>query len=158
MYRPGAGGQFSGLTDQEFEDCNMGGYKSMPGFSPAAPAVRAAELPSYPCPWTGGRRGPSIQSRTSRSGPMPPPPRSSLTSRSRRLKTSPSSQPSRYVIKINYVPKVLLIKILSLFQVTACTPNALSCGSTCGCVGCMGSIAQLAYTYIQLLGHVTEDQ
>ena len=57
-----------------------------------------------------------------------------------------------YVIKINYVPKVLLIKFLSLFQVTACTPNP------CGCVGCMGSIAQLAYTYIQLLGHVTEDQ
>merc|ERR1711872_429439 len=40
-------------------------------------------------------------------------------------------------------------------QVTACTPNPLSCGGT---GGCMGSIPQLAFTYIQLFGHVTEDE
>merc|ERR1712048_28960 len=46
------------------------------------------------------------------------------------------------------------LPILSAQQVTACTPNTLSCGGT---GGCMGSIPQLAYTYIQLFGHVTED-
>merc|ERR1711923_135510 len=44
--------------------------------------------------------------------------------------------------------------ILSAQQVTACTPNPLSCGGT---GGCMGSIPQLAFTYIQLFGHVQED-
>jgi len=43
---------------------------------------------------------------------------------------------------------------LSSQQVTSCTPNPLSCGGT---GGCMGSIAQLGYTYIQLFGHVTEE-
>merc|ERR1712013_260876 len=44
--------------------------------------------------------------------------------------------------------------ILSSQQVTSCTPNPLKCGGT---GGCMGSIPQLGYTYIQLFGHVTED-
>jgi hypothetical protein len=39
-------------------------------------------------------------------------------------------------------------------QVTACTPNPLACGGT---GGCMGSIPQLGYTYIQLFGHATEE-
>merc|ERR1719384_2065100 len=52
-------------------------------------------------------------------------------------------------IETNEVP------ILSAQQVTACTPNPLSCGGT---GGCMGSIPQLAFTYIQLFGHVTEDE
>lgn len=43
---------------------------------------------------------------------------------------------------------------LSSQQVTSCTPNPLSCG---GVGGCMGSIPQLGYTYIQLFGHATED-
>ena len=47
------------------------------------------------------------------------------------------------------------LPILSTQQVTACTPNTLHCG---GVGGCMGSIAQLAFSYIQLFGHVTEDQ
>ena len=46
------------------------------------------------------------------------------------------------------------LPILSAQQVTACTPNPLHCG---GSGGCMGSIPQLAFTYIQLFGHVTED-
>ena len=45
--------------------------------------------------------------------------------------------------------------ILSAQQVTAFTPNPLSCGGT---GGCMGSIPQLALTYIQIFGHVTEDK
>jgi len=44
--------------------------------------------------------------------------------------------------------------VLSSQQVTSCTPNPLSCGGT---GGCMGSIPQLGYTYIQLFGHVQED-
>merc|ERR1712203_260207 len=42
---------------------------------------------------------------------------------------------------------------LSSQQVTSCTPNTLSCGGT---GGCMGSIPQLGYTYLQLFGHVAE--
>ena len=47
------------------------------------------------------------------------------------------------------------LPILSAQQVTACTPNPLHCG---GSGGCMGSIPQLAFTYIQLFGHVTEEE
>merc|ERR1712142_344957 len=43
---------------------------------------------------------------------------------------------------------------LSAQQVTSCTPNPLMCGGT---GGCMGSIPQLGYSYIQLFGHATED-
>merc|ERR1719179_104186 len=42
---------------------------------------------------------------------------------------------------------------LSTQQVTACTPNPLSCGGT---GGCYGSFPQLGYTYIQLFGHSME--
>ena len=41
------------------------------------------------------------------------------------------------------------VPILAARQVTACTPNPLSC---------MGSVPQLALTYIQLFRHVTEDE
>lgn len=44
------------------------------------------------------------------------------------------------------------VPILSAQQVTA---SPLTCGGT---GGCMGSIPQLAFTYIQLFGHVTEDE
>merc|ERR1711997_1145563 len=43
---------------------------------------------------------------------------------------------------------------LSAQQVTSCTPNPLSCGGT---GGCMGSIPQLGYSYIQLFGHASDD-
>merc|ERR1711970_1453433 len=43
---------------------------------------------------------------------------------------------------------------LSTQQVTSCTPNPLKCGGT---GGCYGSIPQLGYTYIQLFGHITEE-
>jgi len=46
------------------------------------------------------------------------------------------------------------LPVLSAQQVTACTPNPLACGGT---GGCMGSIPQLGYTYIQLFGHATEE-
>merc|ERR1711973_847985 len=43
---------------------------------------------------------------------------------------------------------------LSTQQVTSCSPNTLNCGGT---GGCYGSIPQLGYTYVQLFGHVTEE-
>jgi len=46
------------------------------------------------------------------------------------------------------------VPILSTQQVTSCAPNTLNCGGT---GGCYGSIAQLGYSYIQLFGHVTEE-
>jgi len=46
------------------------------------------------------------------------------------------------------------LPVLSAQQVTSCTPNPLACGGT---GGCMGSIPQLGYTYIQLFGHSSED-
>lgn len=46
------------------------------------------------------------------------------------------------------------LPVLSSQQVTSCTPNTMSCGGT---GGCMGSIPQLGYTYIQLFGHSTEE-
>ena len=42
---------------------------------------------------------------------------------------------------------------LSAQQITSCTPNPLKCGGT---GGCMGSIPQLAYSYVQLFGLVAE--
>jgi len=46
------------------------------------------------------------------------------------------------------------VPILSTQQVTSCSPNTLHCGGT---GGCYGSIPQLGYTYLQLFGHVKED-
>merc|ERR1712080_2775 len=46
------------------------------------------------------------------------------------------------------------LPILSPQQMTSCTPNPLTCG---GSGGCTGSICELGYNYIQLFGHVTEE-
>jgi len=46
------------------------------------------------------------------------------------------------------------LPILSAQQVTSCAPNDLQCGGT---GGCMGSVPQLGFTYLQLFGHVTEE-
>jgi len=43
---------------------------------------------------------------------------------------------------------------LSTQQVTSCTPNPLSCGGT---GGCMGSTPPLGYNYVQLFGHIAEE-
>ena len=47
------------------------------------------------------------------------------------------------------------LKELSAQHITSCTPNPLKCGGT---GGCMGSVAQLAYSYIQLFGLTTEKE
>jgi len=43
---------------------------------------------------------------------------------------------------------------LSAQQVTSCTPNLLQCGGT---GGCYGSVTQLGFNYLQLFGHMSED-
>lgn len=42
---------------------------------------------------------------------------------------------------------------LSAQQVTSCTPNVLQCG---GSGGCMGSVTQLGFNYLQLFGQMSE--
>jgi cathepsin L len=43
---------------------------------------------------------------------------------------------------------------LSAQQVTSCTPNVLQCGGT---GGCMGSVTQLGFSYLQLFGQMAEE-
>ena len=44
--------------------------------------------------------------------------------------------------------------LLIFMKVTTCTPNPLHCGGT---GGCLGSIPQLGYNYVQLFGLATND-
>jgi len=131
--------QFSDLTDQEFEDRHMGGYKRMPGFAPgpanAAPAKRAEQLPE------------SVDWREK--GAISPVKDQQACGSCWAFAATAQIEAYTQIQEGGDIP------ILSAQQVTACTPNPLSCGGT---GGCMGSIAQLAYTYIQLFGHVTEDE
>jgi len=131
--------QFSDLTDQEFEARHMGGYKRMPGFAPSnmtlAPAKRAAQLPE------------SVDWREK--GAISPVKDQQACGSCWAFCATAMIESYAQISEGGEVP------ILSAQQVTACTPNPLSCGGT---GGCMGSIAQLAYTYIQLFGHVTEDE
>jgi len=46
------------------------------------------------------------------------------------------------------------VQNLSAQQVTSCTPNLLQCGGT---GGCYGSVTQLGFNYLQLFGHMSED-
>ena len=42
---------------------------------------------------------------------------------------------------------------LSVEQITACAPNPLTCG---GSGGCLGSVEQLGYNYVQLFGAASD--
>merc|ERR1719283_594995 len=46
------------------------------------------------------------------------------------------------------------VKELSAQQVTSCAPNDVQCG---GSGGCYGSVTQLGFNYLQLFGHMTEE-
>ena len=46
------------------------------------------------------------------------------------------------------------LEALSYQQATACAPNPLVCG---GGGGCLGSVEQLAYSYLQLFGAVRDE-
>ena len=47
-----------------------------------------------------------------------------------------------------------VLTVLSAQQMTSCTPNPLTCGGT---GGCQGSTPPLGYNYIQLFGHIKEE-
>jgi len=132
--------QFSDLTDEEFETQHMGGYKKTPGMttatrSLAAPTKRAAQLPE------------SVDWREK--GAISPVKDQQACGSCWAFCATAMIESYAQITEGGDVP------ILSAQQVTACTPNPLSCGGT---GGCMGSIPQLAFTYIQLFGHVTEDE
>ena len=132
--------QFSDLTDEEFESLHMGGYKKTPGLttatrSLAAPTKRAAQLPE------------SVDWREK--GAISPVKDQQACGSCWAFCATAMIESYAQISEGGEVP------ILSAQQVTACTPNPLSCGGT---GGCMGSIPQLAFTYIQLFGHVTEDE
>jgi len=129
--------QFSDLTDAEFEAMHMGGYKKTPTVATTSTkktsSVKSSQLPE------------SVDWREK--GAISPV-KDQQACGSCWAFAATAMIESYAQINTNELP------ILSAQQVTACTPNTLSCGGT---GGCMGSIPQLAYTYIQLFGHVTED-
>merc|ERR1711872_73520 len=129
--------KFSDLTDEEFEAMHMGGYKKTPVASTGAPVKSLASGKQLPESVDWREKG-AIS-----------PVKDQQACGSCWAFAATAMIESYAQIETNEMP------ILSAQQVTACTPNPLSCGGT---GGCMGSIPQLAFTYIQLFGHVTEDE
>merc|ERR1711937_200367 len=128
--------EFSDLTSEEFEAVYTGGYKRLPMPSGNVPAARqskkAHELPSE-VDWR------NVTTEVKNQGQC-----GSCWA----FCTTEMIESYAGIAMNGSTP------ILSSQQVTSCTPNPLKCGGT---GGCMGSIPQLGYTYIQLFGHVTED-
>jgi len=129
--------QFSDLTEAEFEAFHMGGYKKTPVMATSnmegLTVKRAKDLPA------------SVDWRDK--GAVTPVKDQGGCGSCWAFCTTEMIE-SYAAISTNNLP------VLSAQQVTSCTPNTLSCGGT---GGCMGSIPQLGYTYLQLFGHVTED-
>merc|ERR1719370_907194 len=128
--------QFSDLTEAEFDTFHMGGYKKTPVMSPTMEGLSVKEPRTCP---------PSVDWRE-KGAVIPVKDQGSCGSCWAFCTTEMIE--SYAAISSNNLP------VLSAQQVTSCTPNTLSCGGT---GGCMGSIPQLGYTYLQLFGHVTED-
>jgi len=128
--------QFSDMTEAEFQAQYMGGYKKLPTpavNATAAPAKSVKDLPA------------SVDWREK--GAVTPVKNQGQCGSCWAFATTAMIE-SYAAIATGNLP------VLSSQQVTSCTPNPLSCGGT---GGCMGSIPQLAYTYIQLFGHASED-
>merc|ERR1712050_498590 len=126
--------QFSDLTQAEFESMYLGGYKRIPS-SPAeslSESNRAKDLPAE-MDW----RKEGVITEVKNQGQCG----------SCWAFCTTEMIESYAAIETGTLPE------LSAQQVTACTPNPLSCGGT---GGCYGSIPQLGYTYIQLFGHAAE--
>jgi len=131
--------KFSDLTDEEFEAMHMGGYKKTPVASTGAPVKSLAS----------GKQLPESVDWREKGAISPVKDQQACGSCWAFCATEMIESYAQLANPENDMP------ILSAQQVTACTPNPLSCGGT---GGCMGSIPQLAFTYIQLFGHVTEDE
>jgi len=128
--------QFSDLTQAEFESMYLGGYKRMPT-SPAE--VLADSKPAKDLPAEVDWRKEGVITDVKNQGQC-----GSCWA----FATTAMIESYAGIAMNGSTP------ILSSQQVTSCTPNPLKCGGT---GGCSGSIPQLGYTYIQLFGHVTED-
>jgi len=127
--------QFTDLTDAEFKAQNLGGYKRLP--TPAAPSTESKRaIKDLPASVDWREKG-------------------AITDvKNQGQCGSCWAFATTEVIESYAAIASGDLPVLSSQQVTSCTPNPLSCGGT---GGCMGSIPQLGYTYIQLFGHSTEE-
>jgi len=128
--------QFSDLTQEEFEDIHLTGYKRMvPG--EASPSV--------------GKKASSLQ--------LP----ESVDWREKNAVTDMKDQgacgscwafaATEQIESYTAIASGELVE-LSTQQMTSCAPNPLMCG---GNGGCSGSTPPLGYNYIQLFGHIKEE-
>merc|ERR1712203_519230 len=130
--------EFSDLTQAEFEAQMTGGYKKMPQSGAAVPAATTFKAKSRSeLPDSVDWRDQGAVSEVKNQGQCG----------SCWAFCTTEMIESYAAIETGTLPE------LSAQQVTACTPNPLSCGGT---GGCYGSIPQLGYTYIQLFGHASE--
>jgi len=129
--------EFSDLTQAEFEAQMTGGYKRMPQSGAGAPASTFKAKSRSELPDSVDWRDQGAVSEVKNQGQCG----------SCWAFCTTEMIESYAAIETGTLPE------LSAQQVTACTPNPLSCGGT---GGCYGSIPQLGYTYIQLFGHAAE--
>jgi len=129
--------QFSDLTEAEFESMYLGGYKRMPGSSSGEATVKSKAAKDLPAEKDWRKDG--VITEVKNQGQC-----GSCWA----FCTTEMIESYAGLAAGGETP------VLSSQQVTSCTPNPLSCGGT---GGCMGSIPQLGYTYVQLFGHVMED-
>lgn len=130
--------KFSDMTDAEFEATMMGGYKATP--TPTYPAtlrsskdINIKDLPES-VNWCDKGACSPVKDQGSCGSCW--------------AFATTAAIESHIQISTGDLP------LLSTQQVTSCTPNPLKCGGT---GGCMGSIPQLGFTYIQLFGHISEE-
>jgi len=128
--------EFADLTEEEFKDTFLGGYKRLPqsGAPQEEKENRVIDLPE------------------------------SVDWREAGVVTDPKNQGScgscwafatvEMIESYAALNNVSLME-LSTQEVTTCTPNPLHCGGT---GGCRGSIPQLGYNYVQLFGLTTEKE
>jgi len=129
---------FSDLTDEEFKERHLSGYKGFAGQLPTE--SRAAVRSSKALPDSVDWRDYGAVSAVKNQG---------MCGSCWAFATTEIIE-SYAAISAN----LTLPPNLSTQQVTSCSPNTLNCGGT---GGCYGSIPQLGYTYVQLFGHVTEE-
>lgn len=129
--------QFSDMTQEEFKAQSLGGYKRLPqpeGAAKKSVKVNAQDLPES-VDWRDSGAVSAVKNQGS-------------------CGSCWAFATTEMIESYAAIASDFDMVELSSQQVTSCTPNTLACGGT---GGCMGSIPQLGYTYIQLFGHATED-